>query len=178
MQAELWVKIGAPENEIQFNTLDRAMNRSEPGMVIRLMPGKHELTVALNPDVAIKGLGKDTIIVDSRDQLEGAAVQFITIIKSDGTKKLVRPKVDDHNDAMDDFFKKQRELEAIKKIMGKSNYPGYVCNYKFRFGKYKGKNAEYVLNEDPSYLKWLYNNTEVDRELAMIITNYADKVGL
>ena len=64
----------------------------------------------------------------------------------------------------------------VEKMVDLTNTPILVTS--FRFGKYKGKKASFVLEEDPSYLKWLWNNTEVDKDLAMIITNHADKVRL
>lgn len=45
------------------------------------------------------------------------------------------------------------QIETIQSILNKkSNIP----DYRFTFGRYKGRLLEYVYKHDKAYLKWLY----------------------
>lgn len=182
MQREIWVKLGASENEIQFNSLDRAMEKATPGTVIRLMPGRVTLNVTLKPGVVIKGLGNGCMIVDPKGQLEtNPPVQFLTIIRPNGVERHIRPTSNPEvEDIVDKIAREQEQIRKIQAIMGvNEKYPSWVCDYKFKFGKHKGKNAAYVIDKDASYLKWLYESDfKIDLRLQEIITQYASEIGI
>lgn len=178
--SDLWVRAGV-EGQGQFSTLDRAMENATPGTTIRLMPGRLELGVPLKPGVTISGLGSGTMIVDKLSQLEEAPLKFVSIIRTDGSKKEFSP---GHDPKIDEMVaqkaREQEQIEKIRKIMGtEDKYPSWVKSYKFKFGKYKGENAAKVIEEDPKYLKWMYENVDgMDLKLREIINEYSDKIGV
>jgi hypothetical protein len=53
----------------------------------------------------------------------------------------------------------EEQVKIIKKVMNNKNH---VPEYRFNFGKYKGKTLDYVYSEirDFKYLAWVYNNSE------------------
>ena len=55
------------------------------------------------------------------------------------------------------FKSLEDQKKAISKILQEDESIPY---YRFKFGKFNGCTLEYVFNESPSYLKWLYSNVE------------------
>lgn len=47
---------------------------------------------------------------------------------------------------------KKEQLAAIQSVLGKEQVP----DYRFTFGKYKGRTLEYVFMFDKPYLMWLW----------------------
>lgn len=174
MQHELWVRANAAEHPIQFNSLDRAMAQAKTGTIIRLMPGRLELTTPLKKGVSLSGIGSGCMIVDKLGQLKDAPIKFITVIQNNGDKEYIRPEVNM------EAIQAEAQLEAIARIMGKKDqYPKYVYDYRFKFGKLKGKTADYAIEKEPKYLQWLYNNVdELDPILEKIMANFSEEIGL
>ena len=63
------------------------------------------------------------------------------------------------------------QLKAISKVMNK---PSGVPDYTFNFGKHNGRSLQYVYDNDPKYLHYLYHNSE-DGDFPQVLEKFLVK---
>lgn len=66
----------------------------------------------------------------------------------------------------------EEQVKIIRQVMNKKKI---VPDYRFTFGKYKGKTLDYVYSErqDNAYFAWLYNNNT--EKLNPVLENFIEE---
>ncbi len=73
------------------------------------------------------------------------------------------------------FYYKCNKCNNIHKNFSVNNIC-FTCNHKLKFGMYKNKTLQYILNNDKSYLEWLHKNQNTMNSLTDIDKNYINQI--
>jgi len=68
---------------------------------------------------------------------------------------------------------KYPNINPMKKLVELTNTP--VLLQEFKFGKYRGEKIEDIAKRDIKYLKWAYNNMELDEDMRYTLNFFIEK---